>query len=42
MFVEVFFMCVSVSHRINQNEHPGSLPEIFSLFAPQTKFTEVF
>ena len=32
-----FFMCVSLSHFINQNKHPDSLSEIFSLFAPQTK-----
>ena len=37
MFVEVFFMYVLLSHFINQNKHPDSLSEIFSLFAPQTK-----
>ena len=37
-----FFLCVSLSHFINQNKHPDPLCEIFSLFAPQTKFTEVF
>ena len=37
-----FFVCASLSHFINQNKHPDSLSEIFSLFAPQTKFTEIF
>ena len=40
--LKFFCVCVSLSHFSNQNKHSDPLFEIFSLFAPQTKFTEVF